>query len=64
MGIGGVGMTFTAPMCGRKDGRTAAGDTLGGGSNNRCDGVFLLSMIAIMVLNPLTRIGNACLIHL
>jgi len=52
---GGVGacsaeVAFMAPEGGNKGGRSAAGNTLGGGSNIRCDDV---SMIAIIVLIPL-----------
>jgi len=60
-GGGSAEVAFMAPEGVNKGGRSAAGDTLGGGSNIRCDDV---SMIAIIVLNSLTRVGNACLIHL
>ena len=43
MGIGGVGMTSTAPTCGREGGRKVAGDALCGGSSIRCDGVSLIN---------------------
>jgi hypothetical protein len=63
-GVGSAGVASIAPEYGNKGGRSATGDTLHGGSNIRCGDVFLLSMIAIVVLNSLTNIGNACLIHL
>lgn len=38
-GMGSAGVAFIAPAGGRTGGRSAAGDTLGGRSNIRCDDV-------------------------
>ena len=63
--VGGsaAGVALTTPVGGKEG---TASDMSGGESNIRCDDrgrAFLLSIIVSMLLNSVTRIGNACLIH-
>ena len=57
-------MVSITPADGREGTGRTAGDMLCGESNNRCGGrgsKFLLSIMVLMVLNSLTRTGNAFL---